>query len=257
MSHGCQREQRPDSLASRAHRVVILIVFDALTWCLALMVFTVLRYDMAGSHRLGGGFRPTPALFVVIAQIVLGAVCRLHQGRTAAGSFEDFVLLSAVTLSAGALLAWSTRSGPEQWLPRTVPIAATFLALIAAGRRAGRLAPGARARDGARGPHRRPADADRGRRVTPAASCCTRCCRDRQGTYVPVGFLDDDPQMRNRRVRGVPVRGQHVRPAAGGRGNGRDAAVLAMPSAGRRRRAPDQPAGAGGRARGQGPAGNQ
>jgi len=214
----------------KGHRVVILIVFDALTWCLALMVFTVLRYDLAGATASAADFAYASA-FVVIAQIVLGAVCRLHQGRTAAGSFEDFVLLSGVTLSAGALLAVVNAFGPEQWLPRTVPIAATFLALMAQG--AGRAAwRRVLEREMERGDH-----PDGQRTLIVGVGDAGRqllhsMLRDRQGTYVPVGFVEDDPQMRNRRVRGVPVVGSTSDLLRVVEATGATAAVLAMPSAG-------------------------
>ena len=36
--------------------------------------------------------------------------------------------------------------------------------------------------------------------------------RDPQGQWQPVGFLDDDPAKRHRRIRGIPVLGSTARP---------------------------------------------
>ena len=56
--------------------------------------------------------------------------------------------------------------------------------------------------------------------------------RDERGRYIPVGFLDDDPSKRNRRLRGIPVLGGTSQLAAAVETTQATLLVLAIPSAG-------------------------
>ncbi|HEX2577152.1 MAG TPA: nucleoside-diphosphate sugar epimerase/dehydratase, partial [Aquihabitans sp.] len=60
----------------------------------------------------------------------------------------------------------------------------------------------------------------------------TAMLRNRTGRYLPVTLLDDDPDKRNLRVRGVPVRGGHRDLPRIAEEEGATVALLAIPSAG-------------------------
>ena len=212
------------------HRVALLVGFDVVTWCLALMVFTVLRYDMAGTTASAADWAAM-CLITAAVHVVLASIVRLHQGRALVGSFEEVLLLSGVTLTTGVIASLINAFGPVQWLPRTVPVAATFLALIVQGwgRAVWRRL---RERD------EEQVDRSEGRRTLimgvgdAGRQLLHSMLRDPGGRYVPVGFLDDDPLKRHRRMRGLPVLGTSHDIAIAAETTGATLLVLAMPRAG-------------------------
>ncbi|MBA3718747.1 MAG: polysaccharide biosynthesis protein [Nocardioidaceae bacterium] len=187
------------------HRVALLMAFDAVMWIIALGVFAAVRWDLAGAPVRESGLA-IACMFVVVVHLGLARVGRLHQGRVVIGSFDDSVLLGGVVATTGTLLTVVNSVLPTQLLPRTVPVAATFLALVlqAWGRVMWRRL---RERDLER--HDRSeavptlimGAGDAGRQLLYSM------LRDPSARYRPVGFLDDDPAKRLRRLRGLPVLG--------------------------------------------------
>jgi len=163
-----------------------------MAWVVALTVFASVRFDLSDTPVRPAGVVIACA-FVVTAHIGLGWIVRLHQGRAQVGSFEDSVLLGGVVTTAGASLTLVNALLPEQWVPRTVPIAATCLALVlqAWGRAAWRRV---RERDSESHDRTRAVPTlvvgagDAGRELLHSM------LRDPAGRYRAIGFLDDDPR---------------------------------------------------------------
>ncbi|MDQ3105683.1 MAG: polysaccharide biosynthesis protein [Actinomycetota bacterium] len=203
-----------------------------MAWVVALTVFASVRFDLSDTPVREAGVVIACA-FVLTAHIGLGWIVRLHQGRAQVGSFEDSVLLGGVVTTAGASLTLVNALLPEQWVPRTVPIAATCLALVlqAWGRAAWRRV---RERDSESNDRTRAVPTlvvgagDAGRELLHSM------LRDPAGRYRAIGFLDDDPRKRHRRLRGVPVLGTGADLGRVVRETAVELVVLAMPSAGAR-----------------------
>jgi FlaA1/EpsC-like NDP-sugar epimerase len=214
----------------RPHRELIIVGFDALSWSCALVVFALFRYDMLGGDPKASSLLVTCALAIALHSGI-GWIGRLHQGRATVGTFEEVVLLGGVTMSAGVILSVVNAIPSVHWLPRTVPVAATFLALAlqVLGRAIWR-------RSLERGWER--VDRSSGQRTLivgvgdAGRQLLHSMLRDERGRYIPVGFLDDDPSKRNRRLRGIPVLGGTSQLAASVDATQATLLVLAIPSAG-------------------------
>ncbi|HEU4514124.1 MAG TPA: polysaccharide biosynthesis protein, partial [Nocardioidaceae bacterium] len=205
---------------------MILATFDALAWVAGFMLYTAVRLDpthpvtWAEALLLGAG---AGALHVL-----LGAVLRLHQGRAALGTFEEMLLLGVVTATVGTTVVLVNIAG-GMILPRGVPVAATFIALVlmAWGRAAYRMLK-QRSRplvhQGAT-PVLVVGAGEGGRQLV------NWMVGDRNAPIIPVGLLDDDPLKRHLRVRGVPMLGTSDDLAAAAEVTGASTAVIAIPSA--------------------------
>jgi FlaA1/EpsC-like NDP-sugar epimerase len=214
----------------RRHREVITVGFDALAWACALLIFALLRFDMIDAKLEALSFLAA-CFCAAFLHTGLGWVARLHQGRATVGTFEEVALLGGVTMSAGVLLSVVNAIPSVHWLPRTVPVAATFLALAlqVLGRAVWR-------RLGEHGKER--VDRSSGQRTLimgvgdAGRQLLHSMLRDPEGRYVPVGFLDDDPLKRKRRLRGVPVLGGSTDVSEAMAATQATLLILAMPSAG-------------------------
>ncbi len=216
--------------AWRRHRVPLAMAFDAASWAVALGLFAAVRLDLANAPVRELGLLRVCAVAIAV-HLVLGRLVRLHQGRHDVGSFEEILLLGGVVFSTGLTVTIVNAIIPNQWVPRTVPVVATFLALVlqAWGRAVWR-----RLRERDTEQHDR-SDAiptlimgagDAGRELLHSM------LRDPKGRYRPVGFLDDDLRKRHRRLRGLPVLGTAEDLAQAVRTTNAELLVLAMPSTG-------------------------
>ncbi len=186
----------------RGRRPAVLMVFDALALVIAYAVGVAVRYDWmvleVWEH----------AAWVALAAVVLhwtvGLLGGLYRGRVGVATNEETILLGAVTASAGMLVFFANVWVEPHWIARSVPVTATFLGLCwmmvaramwrrltmrlfpleSAGQRALIVGAGG---SGARLVH--------SMRSHP------------ESALMPVGFLDDDPWMRQRRHYGVQVLG--------------------------------------------------
>ena len=191
------------------------------------MVFAWLRFDAAAVSvpwvAVFGTAGATAALFVV-----MGSLRRLHQGRARVASLEEMLLLGICMVTVGSAAFLVNLVG--EWVPRTVPAGATLLALVlsAYGRAAWR-----RLREYDDEHH----TGDGSTRVLLIGAgdagnelVCSML-RDPRHQWQPVGILDDDPALRHRRIRQVPVVGTTSQLAAKAAETGVGTVVIALPSA--------------------------
>ncbi|MDR7252072.1 FlaA1/EpsC-like NDP-sugar epimerase [Nocardioides sp. BE266] len=211
----------------RGRRTAVLMAFDAVALLAAYLVTIVVRYDVVTGAILRDGM--LVACAAVTLQWGVGLVGRLYLGRVGVATNEETILLSCSTTVAGILVFVANASVDPQWVARSVPMTGTFLGIFmmlttrALWRRLTmRLAPmtsaaGSRAvivgagGSGARLVHSMRSHPDSG--------------------LLPVGFLDDDPWMRNRRHFGVPVLGTVDDLERVVASTGATAVVVAIPSA--------------------------
>jgi FlaA1/EpsC-like NDP-sugar epimerase len=200
---------------------------DVAAWALALSTGWWLRmeFDLA---QIAWTRLAVVVVFVAILQVAVGWAEGLYSGRHQYGSFEEvaglvrtlFVTTFAVTL-LDALMP--TR------IPVSVPIIGGFLALVvmAGTRYFWRII---------LEQSKRPAE-DRAERVLVfgagegGAQLITSMLRDRDGSLLPVGLIDDDPRKRNLRIRGVPVLGSRDRLPTAVEMVGASVVAIAVPSA--------------------------
>ncbi|MEQ7008246.1 nucleoside-diphosphate sugar epimerase/dehydratase [Actinopolymorpha sp. B17G11] len=214
----------------RKRRAVVLVSLDCIAWLVALLTFASLRMDLADEPVPWVGTLGLAGLAAVL-HVQIGWIVRLHQGRCMLGSFEDMLVLGAVTGAAGMLVGTVNLLAPEMLVPRSVPVAATFMALAlgAAGRAVWRwlreLGIIRRHRPGCL-PALILGAGDGGRQLVDSM------LRDPGSGWFPIGLLDDDRQLRHLRIRGVPVLGTSEDLASVLSQTGCRTLIVAIPSAG-------------------------
>lgn len=215
-------------VADRWRRLALAGV-DAGMWVAAVAAGMWARYDFAPQYV---AIDPVVAVatIAVLSQWVIGAVTRLYRGGADHGSFEEALLLAGAAIPAGLLAFCGNALGPGgPWVPRSVPLAATFGALVGMSgtrvwlRKVGELA------------------------LRPDRSCSERVLvfgagrggrqlvrslmTDRTTGLLPVGMLDDDPAKRNLRISSVPVLGPRDQLQEVADRLGVETLVIAVPSA--------------------------
>ena len=159
--------------------------------------------------------------------VLLGRLFRLHEGRARPASLDEMILLGLVALPTGALMFAVNLVG--HWIPRSVPIGAiiAFMVFAAWGRATWKRL---LERDFE-------SNASDGLRVVIVGAgeggyeLIRSMLHDPERRWQPVGFLDDDPLKRHRRIRGVPVLGSTSQLADVVRETDANAVVVAIPSA--------------------------
>ena len=224
----------------RAHRAACLIALDASAWVAAIYIASALRLEtwtithastMAGArgHIPWGGVLIVAAIAVVL-HISMAWRLRLHQGRSLMGSFEEVFLLASVVALAGAGVTFINMVAPVVFVPRTVPIAATFIAMILCSWPRGLwriLIHEARPRGpGNRTPVIIAGAGDAGCQLVLSMQ------RDHDQTWQPLAFVDDDRHKRHFRYRGIGVFGPLDSVGAAAERFGANTVVIAMPGAG-------------------------
>lgn len=225
---------------TRCHRVLALVLVDTLAWVAAMYFAAALRFETLDaaptiSIAAAGGDIPLYGVLVTSAiaiacHLLTAFTFRLHQGRTALGSFEELFLLASVLVFAGAVTTAVNAILDQPLVPRTTPISAAFIAIVfcAWPRAVWRIL---------KSPPRSKAANQSGTRVIVAGAGEAGCelvqsmHRDPRRSWVPVAFVDDDRAKRHFRHRGVSVLGtadQLTRVAA--RTNA-STVVIAIPSA--------------------------
>jgi FlaA1/EpsC-like NDP-sugar epimerase len=201
----------------RRGRVPILIAIDSAAWLSALYFASGLRFEtLRGSFALrtvdaSNGVPIYGVLVIgavaVLCHVLLGWAFRLHMGRSALGSFEEMFLLGSVLIASGAAAALFNLFGDSPFVPRTAPIAASFIALVfcAWPRALWRIVV---LRSGLHGfgsvatPALIVGAGDGGRQLVLSMQ------RDPEQHWRPVGFVDDDRTMKHLRYRGLSVLGR-------------------------------------------------
>ncbi|HLU59354.1 MAG TPA: sugar transferase [Pseudonocardia sp.] len=185
-------------------RRVLLVGWDAVGWAIALTLALGLRYEFDLDADDASGIALLIAV-AVVTQILIGVALQVYRGRHCIGSVDNIVDTAASIALTGFVVFVANVVSVAEWIPRSVAIIGTpIMLLIAVGSRV------------AVGQHR-------ARKARPDHSAAQRVIiygagvegqqlswsmlTDPDARYLPVAFLDDDPQRRGLRVSGVGVHG--------------------------------------------------
>jgi FlaA1/EpsC-like NDP-sugar epimerase len=206
---------------------VLQAAFDALAWFAGTFVATYLRYEMDLSRVDLGGVAVVAALAAVM-QVVIGTCSGLYVHRWRYGTFEEVTATARVALIVTAIVG-ALNAAPilDRFIPISASIVAGFLAIavMCSGRLVWRmlLERWTRAQDEGRRPVIVMGAGDGGLQIITAML--------KAGPYEPVAVLDDDPRLRNLRLKGVRVAGDRTKLAEVVERTGAVALVIAIPSA--------------------------
>ncbi|WP_298711659.1 nucleoside-diphosphate sugar epimerase/dehydratase [uncultured Micrococcus sp.] len=190
--------------AARRHDWVITLVCDVGVWAVALAVATLFRFEFAvGPVRWAGVL--SVVVLTAVVQLVAGYLMGFYRGRYGYGTFEEVRGLTALVIGVSALVTAVLLVVGDAWqVPRSLLLIAGPIALVLMLglryihrlRREARMGPGE----------------DAAPTLIYGAGMlgevlARRMQIDSESEYRPVGFLDDDPGLRRRVVRGVPVVG--------------------------------------------------
>jgi FlaA1/EpsC-like NDP-sugar epimerase len=200
-----------------------LLALDLAAWVFAMLAANMLRYGQWAPHH-----QPGATLLIAIGvQLVLGLGVGLYRGKWAVGRFEEVAALTSVVLLVGTTAAvLNLRYGR---MPRTVPMIATALALVAM------LAARYAYRSSIRRT-RRPTAATAQRMLVFGAGSgaqilLPQLMTDPASPYRPVALLDDFPGLRSRSIHGVGVEGTRHDIASVARRFDAKVLLIAIPSA--------------------------
>ncbi|MBC7680427.1 MAG: polysaccharide biosynthesis protein [Pseudorhodobacter sp.] len=223
---------QPDRNALRPalarHRGAAQALLDGCSWGAAVILttrrppsFSVQRVPWQDVALLG-------ALAVVVA-LAVGTLVGLYAGRWTYGSFEEVMALVPTVVATGLTVLVLDRWLMSQLVPIGAALSAPALALIlmCGTRYVWRLNVDR---------HRRPDRAGAERLLVygagPAGTQIVGLMLSSPSSeFVPVALLDDDPDKRRWRIKGVPVVGGRDQLATAARRYGADGVLLAMPSA--------------------------
>jgi FlaA1/EpsC-like NDP-sugar epimerase len=200
---------------------------DAGSWVPALAVAALLRYDLSPSRVPWAAVAVFTALAMAL-QVGVGRAFGLYIHRWRYGTFDEVAAAVRAALVVGGVL---TLVDLLPWLGRPVPlsttVAGTFLALfvMGCGRFAWRVQYDRWQRAGILG--RTPVI------VVGAGEAGSQIVTSMltSGPYHPVALLDDNPDLRNLQIKGVPVRGDRTALGRVAEETGAEVMVIAIPSA--------------------------
>ncbi|WP_433783391.1 polysaccharide biosynthesis protein [Actinomycetospora sp. CA-101289] len=177
---------------------------DCAFWFPALLISEVMRGQTDLGQMPHEGVERV-WLVAVAAQLLLGTALHLYRGWYCTGALDEVLRVGAAVGSTGIVVFVVNLVPGTPWVPRSVPLIAALLV--------GALAVGARTAVRLR----------RERTLRPDRQCAQRVIvlgagvdgqqlvramlSDASSGYLPVALLDDDPDVRLRRVLGVTVRG--------------------------------------------------
>jgi FlaA1/EpsC-like NDP-sugar epimerase len=213
-------------VSTTRHRFLLQASFDSLAWVAGLTMATLLRFDFDPS-RIEVRSLAVMVLIAVVAQAGVGRAFGLYVYRWRYGTLEEMAADGKAVGVVTALLTVVNLVPPfSRALPVSVPVMGGCVALClgASGRFLWRLQLDRWSRvDEEREPIIIFGAGDAGLRVVSAML--------RSGPYEPVAFLDDNPQLRNLRVRNVPVEGTRHDLSRVVTATGATKMVIAIPSA--------------------------
>ena len=222
----------------RTHRVPVLILLDSFAWLGAFYIATAFRletWDM--SYDLHVSQRAIPVygvlalgLAAAMLHTLFAWVVRLHQGRSALGSFDEMFVLASVIIVIGCVIGVANAMAPETYLPRTTPlVAASFTMITVAWPRALWRFLVTEARQNRYGIVTTPVlivgAGDGARQLVESM------LRDPKQTWNPIGMLDDDKRKRHFRHRGVRVVDTIDNVGTAAHRRGVSTIIIAIPSA--------------------------
>ncbi|MGI8415391.1 MAG: polysaccharide biosynthesis protein [Nakamurella sp.] len=220
-------------LSPRRH--LWLAGFDAAVWTAAVLVATLARLDFE-TRAMPWGRALIVGLVMGAVFTVLAWIMRLHQGRASLGTLDEMLWLGVASIGVGGLIFLVNVSTVPSFLPRSVPLVATFGALVVM---AWARATARRVREirwvrevNSPGSHRQ----ERTRVLVAGAGNAgrqlIRSMRSDPGSWWwPVGLLDDNPLKQYLRIDGVPVMGGSGNLVRVADATGAATVVVAVPSA--------------------------
>ncbi|MCO1653884.1 polysaccharide biosynthesis protein [Pseudonocardia humida] len=190
-------------LPRRARRLALL-AWDSAAWVIGLSTGVWLRYDGDVTAIDTRGLAQVLVVALVV-QVIVAVPLRLYRGRYSTGSVEDAISVTAAVALVGivAFVVVLLPSLPP--VPRSVPAAGALIALL--------LSVGARVVVRRWRDRSVRSDGPPTHRVIVLGAglegqqLVRSMIADRGREYLPVALLDDDPDLRRRRVYGVRVRG--------------------------------------------------
>ncbi len=189
---------------SRRKQALAVATMDGLAWTVALPVAAWLRFTLDVSQVDTAGLVHALPI-VLLAQWLAGWAARLYSGRYPVGGFDESVQLAVVVTIAGGTLLAADLAAAVPFVPRSLPVSASALALV--------LCWAVRAAVCRRRQLRsRPSESTARRVIVVGAGARgERLVRSMLGDpgsgYLPVALVDDNPDKRGLRICGVPVRG--------------------------------------------------
>ena len=213
---------------SRASRGSVLRLVDVVSVVLGMVLANAARYDdSTESMNILGVV--TASVIGVAVFLAVSSALRLHQGRHALGSADEFrSLAGAVAVSTLAVLVVDFGRGDGHLMPLSVPIVGGLICFV--------LAIGYRAAIASRDQAGAPPQAGRRTLVFGAGDAAQQLIRsmiwDHDSGYVPVGLLDDDPAKRHLQIKGVRMLGGRDAIAGAASATRAEVLVIALPSAG-------------------------
>lgn len=208
-------------------RFVLQSAFDSVAWFAGLWVATLLRYDL---HVSDVKLLNVAALALAAAalQVAVGRMLGLYVHRWRYGTFDEITAVARATAIVTVVVTTiDVLPKGDNVIPLSAAASGGFIALAGmfAGRFAWRVLLDRWSRAGHEG--REPTivfgAGEGGLQIISAMHG--------SGPYHPVAVLDDNPDLRNLRVKGVPVRGDRTALAEVVEATGATTLVIAVPSA--------------------------
>ncbi|GAB3800071.1 nucleoside-diphosphate sugar epimerase/dehydratase [Humibacter antri] len=211
--------------SSLAVRFGSQVVIDGLSWIVAVLVAIELRYDGAITQTSWPTVVVLCAVLVVV-QAMTGAGFSLYRGRYTYGSFEEVrALLYTVLITALICGIPLAIIGTYVGLARSIVFGALPFAFVLMGavRYVKRLYVEKLGRPGV---NAKPTLVYGAGEM--GANLVRRMLADKYSSLVPVGIIDDDPAVRARQLRGVPVQGTGEELAAIAERTGAEVLIVAV-----------------------------
>ncbi len=212
----------------RLWRNLIIPGWDSMAWALGLLAsfwlrteFNTTQIDLPGLLRISA--------VAIAMQLTAGMGFHIYRGRYWVGSIDEALNLTRVTVLVGTMVFTLDLLIAKPWVPRSVPLTATLIALSIAG--TARLVV-RRYRE-----HRaRPAGTSAQRVIIFGAGDAGQqlvrsMLSDAASGYLPVALIDDDPKARGKRVAGMSVLGAREYIGEVARSTKATLLVFAVPSA--------------------------
>ena len=213
------------------HHAAVRADLDLLSWACALTIASLLRVDLHPHDlTLAGQLAIIPCAMVL--HLIAAAFVGLYDGRYRPGSFEEAIALGKVTAIVAPVLTLvdAVASSPRM-VPLTAIPAGAVVALV--------MMCGFRWMQRLRLERRsRPQGADVSRVIVVGAGeggeqVIEAMLHDPTGHYLPVAVLDDDPEKRTLRLKGIPVVGGTEQLAVAAEEQDAEVVLIAIPSASR------------------------
>ena len=206
-------------------RVAVVATVDAGAWLVGILLATWLRFALEGDGFADLHVFEMAALAAVVAALV-HLVLLVNRGRHTVGSYGDLLDLGRATAVAAAIVFVLNLALPALLVPRSVPVTAALVALV--------LAASARLVVRRVVERRTRPDRTSARRAVVLGAgiggqqLIRSMLSDPASGYLPVALLDDDLDVRHRRVLGLRVLGGRHDVAEVAARTGADTVIIAV-----------------------------